>query len=184
MKCPNCFSPMKKMLLDDRIPGHVCTSCEGVWISSVEYADWMDAQKGTDSPDASFSEETALPEVAIRKPLLCPDCGRIIKRYKIWPNVEFYLDRCGGCNGIWFDKNEWDVLADYELTKHLNMLFSDEWQKSLRKEEMAGRLTAMYSDRFGEVDYSKLKEIREWIYSNESRDQLIAYLMDKDPYES
>ena len=41
---------------------------------------------------------------------ICPDCGRILIKYKVDNRLDFYLDQCGGCNGIWFDKNEWENL--------------------------------------------------------------------------
>lgn len=65
--------------------------------------------------------------------MLCPDCGRIVRRFKIWPNLEFYLDRCGGCNGIWFDQHEWEVFNEHWSVKNLNMFFTDEWQQKLKK---------------------------------------------------
>ena len=55
---------------------------------------------------------------------LCPESGRILARYKILPDTEFYLDRCGHCNGIWFDKNEWDALVEHNLHDNVNEFFT------------------------------------------------------------
>ena len=40
-----------------------------------------------------------------------------------------------------------------------------------------------YDDKFGKVDYEKLKELREWLYQNEQKDSMIAYLFDENPYK-
>ncbi|HCD53351.1 MAG TPA: hypothetical protein DEQ34_12950 [Balneolaceae bacterium] len=184
INCPDCYSKMERKLLDKRVPAYVCSSCEGTWISSSEYADWLENQAGKITIEPKLSEETPLPAVAKRKPLICPDCGRILKRYKIWPDVEFYIDRCGGCNGVWFDRDEWAVLTENDLTRQLYRFFTDEWQNQLKNEEMVSRLRTMYSERFGKSDYEKLRETKAWLENNSNRDQLLAYLMDKDPYKS
>ncbi len=184
MKCPNCHSAMKRELKEDRVPVYQCVACEGTWVSSSEYADWVESQSEVPVVEEISQESINLPVLGPRKPLLCPDCGRIIRRYKIWPNLDFYLDRCGGCNGIWFDQHEWAVFNEHWSVRNLNLFFTDEWQQKLKKEEMASRFEEMYLERLGERDYSRIKEIRSWIYSNPNKEQLIAYLIDHSPYES
>lgn len=170
--------------MDERVSGYECSSCFGIWISSSDYSDWIEKNK-IDSEASTISEsEGLLPAIPERKALLCADCGTILKRYKIWPNIEFFLDRCGNCNGIWLDKGEWEVIASKgDLIKNLNFFFTDEWQKKLKKEELKIRREKMYQERFGTDDYKKAKEIHQWIHSNPNKNQLLAYLMDSNPYE-
>jgi hypothetical protein len=42
----------------------------------------------------------------------------------------------------------------------------------------------IYFDRFGEEDYEEISRIRHWLETKTNREQLIAYLTDKDPYEA
>ncbi|MCR9133089.1 MAG: zf-TFIIB domain-containing protein [bacterium] len=184
MKCPNCQSKMKRELMEDRVPVYRCVSCAGTWVSSSEFANWIEGQASVPVKEEISKESVNIPVLGARKPLLCPDCGRIVRRFKIWPNLEFYLDRCGGCNGIWFDQHEWEVFSEHWSVKNLNIFFTDEWQQKLKKEEMASRFSAMYLERFGEDDYNKIQDIRKWIYANSNKDQLVAYLLDSNPYES
>lgn len=117
-----------------------------------------------------------------RVAILCPDCGRFLRRFKIWPDIEFNLDRCGGCNGVWFDKHEWQTLKYYKLHHQVNMFFTDIWQQKLRNEEMKRHFEKMYREKFGVEDYQKIKAIRTWLEEHPSGGSLLAYLTDKDPY--
>jgi hypothetical protein len=38
---------------------------------------------------------------------LCPECGRILINYGVVRDLNFTLEQCGHCHGVWFDKNEW-----------------------------------------------------------------------------
>jgi hypothetical protein len=42
----------------------------------------------------------------------------------------------------------------------------------------------MYLERFGESDYQKIKEIRGWLQEHPNRNNLIAFLLDKDPFST
>lgn len=44
MKCPHCQSKMKRELMEDRVPVYRCVSCAGTWVSSSEFADWVEGQ--------------------------------------------------------------------------------------------------------------------------------------------
>ena len=81
---------------------------------------------------------------------LCPDCGHIMARYKIFPDTAFYIDRCRNCNGIWLDQNEWDVLIDRNLHDNLNEFFTRPWQDHLRAAETRNHLRKSTSKKLGE----------------------------------
>jgi len=41
----------------------------------------------------------------------------------------------------------------------------------------------IYVDRFGADDYTEIKRIRYWLDTKTNREELLAFLIDKDPYE-
>ena len=43
---------------------------------------------------------------------ICPECGRILLKYKVGHGLDFFVDHCSGCGGIWLDKNEWNALKE------------------------------------------------------------------------
>lgn len=181
-KCPTCQNvELRRNLLEGGLPVHECLTCGGLWLSAKEYLAWLNSQPSS-TEEIQIDDELPLPILDDRKAILCPDCGRILRRFKIWPDIEFYLDRCGGCNGIWFDSNEWQALKQQNLHLKINIFFTDVWQQKLRNEEMKHRFEKMYRDKFGEENYRKIKEIRAWLETHPHRGSLLAYLTDKDPY--
>jgi Zn-finger nucleic acid-binding protein len=187
-ECPVCKVEFKHILLERNLPASTCKKCEGVWISSSEYFSWLTPQEqGISTEQLTLAQgEIVVPlPVAdtIRKALLCPDCGHILRRFKIWPDFDFQLDHCGGCNGIWFDRNEWQVLKLNNLHHAVHLFFTKAWQEKLRDEEMRRRLAKMYQKKFSQEDYEKIQEIRAWLAEHPHGRELLAYLTDIDPYQ-
>jgi Zn-finger nucleic acid-binding protein len=181
MKCPICKKPrLKPHELEAGLPASTCRKCGGVWISAAQYWEWLKARG--DTPPESPAVETPLP-VDVKQAKLCPDCGHILTRYKVWPNVDFFVDHCGHCKGVWFDRNEWDVVRSRNLHDDVHMFFTRQWQERLRAEETKKQFERIYQERFGE-DYAELKRVRAWIVQHPKRAELLAYLSDRDPYRA
>ena len=180
--CPICSAPLKTAHIDKALPAHRCLRGHGLWLSADEYFAWNNAHVTTHDlePDQKF--ELPYPISDNNKALTCPDCRRFLRRYQVWPNATFYLDRCSHCYGVWFDENEWQTLEAQDLHKKLHLFFSDQWQEILQSTEMKKRFKQMYLDRFGEVDYEKIKQLREWFHTHPQGFSLLAYVTDKDPY--
>jgi len=104
-------------------------------------------------------------------------------RYRVLPNVHFYLDRCGNCNGVWFDKNEWEVLVARNLHDKVNQFFTQPWQTKIRDEAAHAMLEQLYLEKFGTEDYAKIKDIWNWLMQNPHRAMLLAYLQSNNPYK-
>lgn len=184
--CPVCKVEQKHILLEQNLPAFSCSTCEGIWICSTEYFSWLTLQEKDISVQQVSIEQgeiAPLPVIDTKKALLCPDCRHILRRFKIWPDFDFHLDRCGACNGIWFDRNEWQVLKLNNLHHVVHIFFTDAWQEKLRDEEMRRRFDKMYQETFGLEDYEKIQEIRAWLAEHPHSRQLLAYLTDTDPYQ-
>jgi Zn-finger nucleic acid-binding protein len=158
-----------------------CKKCQGFWISALKYREWLDKYE----PDfyEQVDYDAPLPVLDVEQAKLCPDCGRILICYRVWPDISFRLDRCWGCNGVWFDHAEWDVLRSHGLYDKVHMFFTEPWQRKLREEETRRRFEAIYLEYFGPQDYAEIKRIREWIQQHPEGQRLLAYLNDKDPYK-
>lgn len=182
MDCPVCKHPsFQKQELENQLIGKRCLRCEGVWISAREYWQWVQTRNTVEK--ALFdAAEVSLPVETEGQAKICPECGHLLRRYKVWPNVKFYLDRCGSCQGVWFDRDEWDYLKSRGEHGHVYEFFGELWQEEVHEEERCQRLVDLYLERFGAEDYTRIKEIREWLWDHPQQGALLAYLMDKDPY--
>ena len=181
-KCPVCkTAELSQQFLEDGLPAYQCHNCSGLWISADEYVSWVKTQ--SHQPVDEIDIHTPMPKSDAKRALICPECGHILHGYKIWPDIDFQLDRCENCNGVWFDRDEWAALKAHGLHDQVNLFFTEPWQHKLRPEETRRRFERMYLDRFGPEDYAEIKRIRAWLKQHPHGANLLAYLTDEDPYK-
>ena len=182
MLCPVC----KNIALDDKelelgLKGHSCSQCSGNWVRFHDYIEWKKAS------DTSSQVPTQNPcynlEYDNKKANFCPDCGRILIKYKVSGVIPFYVDHCGSCSGLWLDQCEWEAIVEHSLQYQVNDFFTQAWQVKIRREMTAQRFEESYRKKFGEDDYNKLKEVRKWIYEGKQKGEMISFLIDDDPYK-
>ncbi len=182
MDCPVCKrATLVEQSLSLGLPAYRCTECQGIWLSAAQYWDWVKKREGAFSePELTTESPTLVEEVGQAK--ICPGCGHILRRYKIWPEVPFYLDHCSNCGSMWFDHGEWEVLRERDLHDRVHLFFSDLWQEKLRAEEARRRMDRIYRQKFGEEDYARIREIRAWLQAHPQQGALLAFLTDPHPY--
>ncbi|MEW5939049.1 MAG: zf-TFIIB domain-containing protein [Chloroflexota bacterium] len=181
MKCPVCKQQSLQLIsLSENLPANQCSNCRGIWVSSNQYLAWLRMQPGP-LPESETSDFT--PELHTNTLKLCPESGHIMKRFKVFPHVDFYLDRCGHCNGIWFDSAEWDALVAHNMQDKVNQFFTAPWQAQLRKKESRANMERIYRSKLGVEDYQRIQEVRAWLDENPRRSMLIAFLQADDPFE-
>ena len=181
MLCPVC----KNAVLEDKelelgLKGHTCEQCSGNWVRFHDYMRWKEESGKTG--DGSVQNSGCGPEYDNRKANFCPDCGRILIKYKVSGAMPFYVDHCAYCNGLWLDKCEWEAIVAHNLQYRVNDFFTSAWQKKIRLEMTVQRFEESYRKKFGGDNYERLKEIREWIHKSAQKGEMLAYLIDDDPY--
>ncbi|MGB8648171.1 MAG: zf-TFIIB domain-containing protein [Anaerolineae bacterium] len=182
MNCSICHIQLQRIdLLQSALPAYRCPQCEGVWISANEYLRWRQAQ-GPTLPER-VADISNIPKIDVPQVKLCPADGHFLRRYHVIANEEFYLDRCTYCNGVWFDKGEWDVLVARNLHDKLNQFFTQPYQSHLQEQEAYTALDRFYLGKFGEEDYGRIREIRDWLTNHPKRAMLLAYLQAENPYK-
>ena len=182
MKCPVCKeNTLNPIELLQGLPANQCSNCQGVFLPANAYMTWKKTL-GRDLPDKE-GELQIDPSWEVKDLKICPDCGHIMANYKVLPGIEFYIDRCRSCNGMWLDHNEWEVLIDRNLHDNINEFFTRPWQDHLHAAETKNHLEAIYAEKLGEDDYAHLKHIREWLNQHPRRSMLLAFLQAEDPYK-
>lgn len=181
MKCPACTASIHShQEIHKGLTARVCNECGGQWISHKAYKNWL-AAHGDTLPEKPFVEIKFDPEDT-HTAKVCPECGKILLKYKVGHGLNFYVDHCSTCGGIWLDKNEWDALEAKHLHDEIHRMFSTSWQNEVRREQMAEKLDQVYQNRFGPKTYAKVIEMREWLQSQPQQEALLAFLRDQDPY--
>jgi Zn-finger nucleic acid-binding protein len=193
MKCPACHNiSLVFKELDEGLPVHGCARCEGVWIKDSHYWKWLKDQGATLSEKPN-SETLQLPVKETKEIKVCPGCGHFLTKRDVGHGVEFHVDRCLTCGGIWLDKNEWEVLKSRNLHDEIHQIFSAAWQREIRqhakdvayeellngKEELEVERKKYYEEKIAKHlgnDYSKVHEFKNWLDDNELRGYILAYL--------
>jgi Zn-finger nucleic acid-binding protein len=179
--CPVCkTTELVRAELEPELSSFNCPQCEGHWIRGKEYWDWIEKQSKNLAERVHETESLSLAEPGI--PVDCPECRFRMVRYLVGRGLDFTVDHCHGCKGIWLDRNEWAALRKRNLHDDLHAMFTSFWQAGAIREQRKKRMQQIYLDRFGAEDYAEVRRIRHWLDAKTNREELIAYLTDKEPY--
>lgn len=185
MKCPVCKSPQLGATdLEDGLRFFRCPECRGRWIRGAEYWGWLE-QHGPNLPERSelSANDAGLSLAEPGLHLDCPECRFRLVKYLVGHGFSFTIDHCAGCKGVWLDRNEWEALKERNLHDDLNSMFTSFWQDAAEKEARKKRLERIYISRFGPDDYAEIERVRAWLATRDNKQDLLAYLTDKDPFD-
>jgi Zn-finger nucleic acid-binding protein len=181
MKCLVCkTNELEEQYLENGLKVHSCRECNGKWLRFNDYFEW---NKSSKEEMHSITEEVDVPAEDSKNAKLCPDCRIILTVYRVSSKLAFRVEQCSRCNGIWFDKNEWESIRKAGLHNRVLSFFTDSWQKKIREEERIEFLEKHYTEKFGAEDYERLKQVKKWIDENENKSSMLAYLMKYDVNE-
>lgn len=179
MKCPVCkTTDMAGGKLEENLPTMRCEQCGGQWLSAKDYAAWRDEHRPVRQPFSEISLEVK----QVQEAKLCPDCGLILIKYRVGHGLDFFVDHCNGCGGLWLDKNEWNALKEKNLHDEVYRIFSTSWQREIRNDRLRQKLESLYINRFGEDGYRKVQETRDWIQSHAQKAALLQFIAEDDPF--
>lgn len=182
MNCPVCktteLTPGK---LEAKLPAFNCANCRGKWIQGAAYWKWLE-EHGENLPEREVPTDD-LPLSETLEPLDCPECQWRMVKYRVGHGTGFSLDHCHSCKGLWFDRNEWEVLKKRNLHDDINSILTAFWQAEALKEDRKKRLERINTNKFGADDYAEIKRIRAWLDGHPKKQELLAYLTDENPLE-
>ncbi|SHK56824.1 Zn-finger domain-containing nucleic acid-binding protein [Desulfatibacillum alkenivorans DSM 16219] len=183
MDCPVCKNAgLTREKLEQDLVAYSCAQCGGRMIVANDYSHWLE-KHGETLPEKPFSD-ISLEIHDVEKAKFCPECSRLMVKYKVGHGLDFKIDRCGGCGGVWLDANEWEAMKDRNLHDEINSVFTAPWQAGVRQEQNSQTLDALYAEKFGDQDYSKIKEIRSWLDGHPKRQAILHFLSDDSPYKA
>ena len=177
MKCPVCDThSLSNLELEEMLQGYKCSKCEGCWIKGFQYWKWLKAH-GDTLPEKPAEFTLDLDVSDSKQVKICIECGHLMIRNKVGHGIPFYLDRCSACGGIWFDKNEWEVLKSRNLHDEIHLIFTSAWQSDNREKEQQVNYEKALAEILGEKDHDDLRKFKSWISKHPRRDLIIAYIL-------
>ncbi len=173
MHCPHCQGyTLEPKLLEENLLAASCPKCEGALLSLLNYRHWVQQQE---HPTQAVTVEV-MPEDS-EGANSCPKCTRLMTKFRIDLSTANRLDLCTHCDEAWLDKGEWKLLKQLELAGKLPKIFTEEWQRDLRKQQQVNRTNARYEKSLGTEDFSKVKDFRDWMVKHEKTAEIRQYLL-------
>jgi len=175
MKCPHCkTSDLKPTMIDEYLPAMGCDTCHGSLVSLLYYRHWAETRKAAaaDATPVAAAQETTDTTTAIT----CPKCARVMAKYKITGRVSNRLDVCSMCDEAWLDGGEWELLEALQLSLKMPTIFTDSWQRRIRRELTEDTRRSILARTIGEDATRRVEDFRAWLAQNRHKSEIMTYL--------
>lgn len=173
MNCPSCKNiPLKATKLEAGLSAMGCPQCQGAFVSLLYYRDWAEREEPV-APAATLSAEPADDTQAA---LTCPKCSKLMTKYRISGCRNNRLDLCASCDEAWLDGGEWELLKSLELSRLMPMVFTEEWQRKLRQQEIEANREERLAKLVSDEDVEKAKVAREWLKNHPNKAEIIFFI--------
>jgi Zn-finger nucleic acid-binding protein len=173
MKCPVCKSnSLKEQELVEGLQSWHCLTCQGNWLKSFQFWNWIETKKETLSIPVE-NVQLELQDNTDAK--VCIECSHILRKFKVSHDLDFYIDRCMTCGGIWFDRNEWQAMSQKGLQKQIHLIFSANWQHQIKEAEYKSSLKELYREKL-KGDFDEVIRVKEWLKSHPQKVDIYAFL--------
>lgn len=109
----------------------------------------------------------------------CPVDHSILSRAELEAgddHAPIHLERCTSCRGIWFDAGEWSLLANHQLLKNLDQVWTAEWRAAQRRQHNEREYQRRMREEFGPELYDTLQSVAGRLKGHERRSQALAFL--------
>jgi Zn-finger nucleic acid-binding protein len=140
------------------------------------YRDWAERTANDKVEDESKLDADLASVSESHAALACPKCARLMSKFNISGCSKNRLDLCTSCDEAWLDGGEWELLKALQLSKRLPSIFTDAWQRKVRKEISEGKLRERFTELIGESDMKKAEEIRTWLKSHDKKVEILFYI--------
>ncbi len=175
MHCSTCKNTqLEPQELEPGLIVASCPSCSGALVSLMNYRFWADRYATAGGVVESANDAQANESESVHS---CPKCSRLMMKYQIGPQTQHKLDLCSACDEAWLDKGEWQLLKRLDLQGKLPKVFTDAWQRNVRKQRQEIALNERYEKLLGEESFSRVKEFRDWLLQQPNKDAIKQYLI-------
>lgn len=182
MRCPiHPNTALEHHVIEPGITVKKCPKCGGIWMPMAAYWSW---RKTLEAPLPNLDAEQGGNDVELidsEAGKRCPFDGAFLIRHKVGHGIDFHIDRCGRCGGVWLDAGEWEELQRRQMHDDLHLIFTSSWQAEVRRQRRTKAEEDLLVRRLGNSDYKKAVETKRWIDShkeNETLPALLGFLLD------
>jgi Zn-finger nucleic acid-binding protein len=140
-----------------------------MWYSNDSFADFEELQIEDIGDNLASKDQD-------QKTGMCPSGHGIMIRAKVDIDEPFYLEKCTACGGIWFDKGEWQRIAENNLADNLSIIWSRSWQRKQSPKKNRDNFLKTNRKLLGEKIFTSVLELAEKLKDPPEKDRAIAFL--------
>ncbi|PZD72265.1 hypothetical protein C1752_03852 [Acaryochloris thomasi RCC1774] len=168
--CPACQSvTLESTNLEAHLSASQCSSCDGHWVAADDYHAWLENGPQAAAATAAVAVEDSTHAV------FCPHCSQLMRKTNVGHDLNFYLDQCPCCHGVWFDQHEWDNLKSKDLHTQVHQMSSAAWQQKARQYSLRSTVRQVYASKFSSTDYSEAERIKNWLERHPQKQDLLSF---------
>ncbi|OUS27375.1 hypothetical protein A9Q99_15370 [Gammaproteobacteria bacterium 45_16_T64] len=188
MQCPKCKSiPLHPTKLEQGLSAMGCSACSGAIVSLLYYRDWVertapvaascDHTSVEEANGIKDSKESSAEEINdSRSAMACPKCKKLMIKYKISGDINNRLDLCRSCDEAWLDGGEWELLKSLELNRKMPSVFTEEWQRKIRKQATEDLRDQRLLKSVSESELAEAKKIRTWLKDHPNKQEILFFI--------
>ncbi|MFT5353873.1 MAG: Zn-finger nucleic acid-binding protein [Polyangiales bacterium] len=90
--------------------------------------------------------------------------------------LEFALDRCSRCGGVWFDHGEWERLAEANVVENLSALWDPAFRAAKRQAREQQHIDDELRAVIGEESFGRLREFTDWLANDPAKSRVLAWI--------
>lgn len=175
MKCPLCkTSDLKPTMIEEYLPAMGCGTCHGSLVSLLYYRHWAETQKTPSGEPENTAATFGATDTTTA--ITCPKCARVMAKYQLTGRVSNRVDVCSTCDEAWLDSGEWELLEALQLSLKMPAIFTDAWQRRIRRELTEETRRSILTRMVGEDGTARVEEFRAWLAKNKHKSHIMAYL--------
>ena len=175
MYCTACKnSQLEPQELEPGLVAASCPTCQGALVSLINYRFWLDRYASKNASNEIVNESEISESESVHS---CPKCNRLMLKYQIGTESTHKLDLCSACDEAWLDKGEWFLLKSLDLHGKLPKIFTDAWQRNIRKQRQENALNERYEKLLEADVFNKAHEFKEWLYQQPKIEDIKQYLI-------
>lgn len=177
LKSPIAGKAMEQVYLENGLEAYHCVDSGGHYIPSQAYLLWLQQQPAR-QPHLPDPLEPVEITTDSGKPLICPESGTIMSRFKVGHGFAFSIDR-SITGGVWLDGGEWEALRQRNFHDEIHLVFTAPWQKHIRTAQAQATYEETLSSSLGPDLLNRLTTLRTELMEHPHRNLAIAYLAEK-----